>query len=120
MPIETKSLARKSWRDLWSIHPAADLFPRMTPDELRALGEDIIKNGLTSPIALWRSDPKGEAAPMSYGEFQAAIRKWEDLEKALRSIIAEKDKEIEQLNKTCLPAGKPDPVSAFLVRSSAS
>ena len=27
----------------------------MTPDELRVLGEDILKNGLTSPIVLWRS-----------------------------------------------------------------
>jgi hypothetical protein len=30
----------------------------MAPDELRALGEDIIKNGLTSPIVLWQADPK--------------------------------------------------------------
>ena len=28
------------------VHPAADLFPMMTPDELKALGEDIKKNGL--------------------------------------------------------------------------
>jgi type II secretory pathway component HofQ len=43
----------KSWRDFLQIHPAAELFPRMPPDELRALGEDIIKSGLTSPIVLW-------------------------------------------------------------------
>ena len=30
----------------------------MSPDELKALGEDINKNGLASPIALWRADPK--------------------------------------------------------------
>jgi hypothetical protein len=41
-----------SWRDSISIHPAADLFPMMTADELKALGEDIKKNGLTSPIAI--------------------------------------------------------------------
>jgi hypothetical protein len=47
-----------SWRDHLAVHPAAELFPPLPPDELRTLGEDIIKNGLTSPIALWRADPK--------------------------------------------------------------
>jgi hypothetical protein len=49
--------ARASWREVLPIHPAAELFPCMSPDELRALGEDIIKNGLTSQIVLW-SDGK--------------------------------------------------------------
>ena len=48
----------KSWRDVLPIHPAAELFPRMAPDELKVLGEDIVKSGLTSHIALWRADPK--------------------------------------------------------------
>lgn len=39
-----------SWRDVLPIHPAAELFPIMGADELRALGEDIKKNGLRSPI----------------------------------------------------------------------
>jgi hypothetical protein len=50
-----------SWRDVLPIHPAAELFPRMSEDELRALGEDIVKNGLNTSIALWRGDPKGQA-----------------------------------------------------------
>ena len=50
-----------SWRSILPIHPAAELFPRMSPDELRALGEDIIKNGLTSPIVLWQPDSKSPA-----------------------------------------------------------
>jgi hypothetical protein len=49
-----------SWRDVLPIHPAANLFPRMTPDELAALGKDIKRNGLTSPIVLW-SDGKAPA-----------------------------------------------------------
>ena len=51
----------KRWRDVLQIHPAAELFPLMTPDELRVLGEDIKKNGLTSPIVLWRSHPQAPA-----------------------------------------------------------
>jgi hypothetical protein len=30
----------------------------MLTDQLRALGEDIVKNGLTSPIVLWQPDPR--------------------------------------------------------------
>jgi hypothetical protein len=61
MPIQTESPSRKSWRDVLPIHPAAELFPLMSPDELRALGDNIRKNGLTSPIVLWRANPKSTA-----------------------------------------------------------
>src|SRR5262245_5638944 len=45
----------KSWRDVLPIHPAADLFPLMSPEELKVLGEDIIKQmGLTSPIVWFK------------------------------------------------------------------
>jgi hypothetical protein len=43
-----------TWRNILKIHPAADLFPLMSPEELRVLGKDIGANGLTSPIVLWR------------------------------------------------------------------
>jgi hypothetical protein len=46
----------KSWRDVIKVHPAADLFPMMTSDELRALGEDIRKNGLGVPLILWEAE----------------------------------------------------------------
>jgi hypothetical protein len=48
--------ARSSWRDVLPIHPAAEKFPLMSPDELDALGEDIKANGLKSPIALLADD----------------------------------------------------------------
>jgi hypothetical protein len=52
---------RQSWRAALAVHPAAELFPLMLADELRDLGEDIQQNGLTTPIALWRADPKSPA-----------------------------------------------------------
>ena len=42
-----------SWRDVIQVHPAADLFPRMSPEEMRALGKDITKNGVVAPIIMW-------------------------------------------------------------------
>jgi hypothetical protein len=52
-PSPTAKAKRKSWRDVVPIHPAAELFPLMSPDELRELGEDIKKNGLLTPIVVW-------------------------------------------------------------------
>jgi hypothetical protein len=49
---ETVSKPRSSWRDHLPVHPAAELFPLMSELELRALGEDIKKNGLLSPIII--------------------------------------------------------------------
>jgi hypothetical protein len=52
----------KSWRDTLSIHPAAELLPPMSDNEVRVLGRDIkAHGGLTSPIVLWRAHPKGQA-----------------------------------------------------------
>jgi len=54
---DSAALQAQSWRDTLPIHPAAELFPRMSEAELAALGKDIRKHGLTSPIAVW-SDGK--------------------------------------------------------------
>jgi ParB-like nuclease domain len=47
-----------NWRDHLAVHPAADLFPLMSetddPQALKELAEDIRKNGLQSPIIVWR------------------------------------------------------------------
>jgi ParB-like nuclease domain len=50
----------KSWRDVLPIHRAAEQFPPVPPDELRALGEDIRKHGLRSPIVLWKASAEGQ------------------------------------------------------------
>jgi hypothetical protein len=44
-----------SWRDVLSIHPAADLLPRMSQAELQELGENIKKRGLIVPIAILKA-----------------------------------------------------------------
>ena len=42
----------KSWREVLPVHPAADLLPLMTPDELKSLGDDIKSRGLLEGVAL--------------------------------------------------------------------
>jgi protein gp37 len=44
------------WRDVLPIDAAAELLPLLPHDELLALGEDIKKHGLTSPIVLGHWD----------------------------------------------------------------
>jgi hypothetical protein len=41
-----------NWRDHLKVHPAADLFPTMSADELKVLGEDIKKHGLRNRVAV--------------------------------------------------------------------
>jgi DNA-binding Lrp family transcriptional regulator len=43
-----------NWRDVLPVHPAAEMFDPLSPEELKALGEDIKKNGVRAPIALWK------------------------------------------------------------------
>jgi hypothetical protein len=57
-PRLSETKASKSWRDVIAIHPAAELFPRMSESELRELGEDIKKNGLRHPIVLFSESGK--------------------------------------------------------------
>ena len=42
------------WRDHIDVHPAADLFPMMSDDELKELAADIKKNGMKVPIVIQR------------------------------------------------------------------
>ena len=43
-----------NWRAHLPVHPAADEFPLLSESELRELAEDIRRNGLQSPILIWR------------------------------------------------------------------
>lgn len=49
--VETSSQQPK-WRDRLAIHPAAELFPLMSKEELRTLADDIKQNGLRVPIVV--------------------------------------------------------------------
>lgn len=49
--MDKKSTA-KSWRDVLKIHPAADLFPLLDPEQLDQLAADIQKNGLLQPVTI--------------------------------------------------------------------
>ncbi|CAN7550576.1 MT-A70 family methyltransferase [Pararhizobium sp. LjRoot238] len=50
MDMERKA---KSWRDVVKIHPAADLFPMLDPEQLDQLAADIQKNGLLQPVTIY-------------------------------------------------------------------
>ncbi len=47
---------RFDWRKHLIVHPAADLLPLMSEPELETLARDIHKNGLLTPIVLWREN----------------------------------------------------------------
>jgi hypothetical protein len=49
-----------SWRDRVKVHPAADLFPMMSDDELKVLGENIKAHGLQQPIVLLQPKAGGD------------------------------------------------------------
>jgi hypothetical protein len=53
---------RVTWRDQYKVHPAADVFPMMSDEELEKLGQDIKANGLLDPITFTMptdDDPDG-------------------------------------------------------------
>jgi hypothetical protein len=45
------------WRETYKVHPAADVFPMMSDEDLRVLGEDVKANGLKSPIIIYNPSP---------------------------------------------------------------
>jgi hypothetical protein len=49
----SRAVTHKTWRKVIKVHPAAELSPLMDEAELRELGEDIKKNGLTTPIVIF-------------------------------------------------------------------
>ena len=43
----------KTWRDVYPIHPVAEVFPLLKPDELQKLADTIKKEGLHYDVIVW-------------------------------------------------------------------
>jgi len=54
--IDEPTSASPSWRERLAVHPAAEVFPAMSGDELAELGSDIQQHGLQMPIILLDTD----------------------------------------------------------------
>ena len=68
-----------TWRDILPVHPAADLLPVLAPDVLKALAEDIQKNGLLMPVTLWHdrdAEAKDRRSSFSTGATVSTRWRW--------------------------------------------
>jgi hypothetical protein len=63
----------KTWRTLFPVHPAADVFPMMTDDELDKLAEDIKANGLRHSIVLWQSNTEPPRSKLRHSQEQRGL-----------------------------------------------
>jgi hypothetical protein len=75
---ETSTPTATGWRAHLKIHPAAELLPRMSPDELRELAEDIDKNGLREQIKIYRDPVLGDCVLDGINRLDALELRGED------------------------------------------
>src|SRR5215510_6967254 len=106
----------RSWRARLPVHPAAELFPRMSPDELRALGEDIKNNGQRQPIAIIeraRRRPDGtlhvKDPPLQ--EVLDGISRLDAMEMAGIKVIGENGQLDARIQQVEVDADEVDPVA---------
>ena len=60
-PKSANGRRQPSWRDTIAIHPEAEKYPLMAPDELRQLGDDIKANGLQVPVVILHTGSRSPA-----------------------------------------------------------
>src|SRR6516164_9780770 len=78
------------WRDRLKIHPAADLFPELSKEDLSALAEDIKQHGLRELVSLQGTDQDGHRVLVDgRGRLDALKLLGEDIFGGPRQIIQE-------------------------------
>ncbi len=116
------------WRKRYKVHPAADVYPMLSDDELKALGEDIKQNGLRDPVTFWRHDEYMAIDLPVTGYLIDGRNRLEAMERAgldIREALGVSERftdhwydqqtdRIQYLHDICGDAG-PNHVSAFLV-----
>ncbi|HKD36733.1 MAG TPA: hypothetical protein VKB78_08025 [Pirellulales bacterium] len=95
---------RKIARDVLSIHPAAELFPMMTADELKALGTDIKKNGLREGVSMFE------------GALLDGRNRLDAMELAGIKLVTGNG-QIEWANIQCRDVGRVDPVTFVISKN---
>jgi hypothetical protein len=91
------------WRATLPIHPAAELFPLMPSDERKELAEDIKKNGLITPLAVWRADSDSPDSPLQLLDGRNRL---DAIETAFGSPVRVKPPDIETANGPVAAVGE--------------
>jgi hypothetical protein len=105
-----------SWRECLKIHPVAADFPRMSPDEFKALTEDIKKNGQRVPIAIIerarrRPDGTFHVSDPPLQEILDGISRLDALQAAGVAVIGKDGQLHKQVLRTVVDADEVDPVA---------
>lgn len=92
------SKKQKPWREVLLVYEAADLFPLLSAEELRALADDIAKHGLREPVDIWRA----AYAPMTLLDGRNRLDALELLGCEIFHTKTKKGEEIDWFHQTCV------------------
>jgi len=103
--------APAKWRDRIKVHPAADLFPMMSDDELNALAKDIVENELRQQVVLWTPTLLKDLPSRGKNKFPKEIYLLDGrnrLEAIERANADDPEKRAEAIENTLYADGYPD------------